>query len=126
MTRTIVSASGAAKKMAERKTTIFDLRSFRECCQTGIAKGLATVTIHDTDGIKAFICDMVKIACGNKSKPVALICAAGVWSARALKILAANGFILVPCLGCRRSNDLFGDEGLKLYGISAASRRLID
>ena len=92
MTRTIVSASGAAKNMADRKTTIFDLRSFRECCQTGIAKGLATVTIHDTDGIKAFICDMVKIAGGNKSKPVALICAAGVRSARALKILAANGF----------------------------------
>lgn len=78
--------------MADVKTTIFDVRSFRECCKTGIAKGLATVTIDDTDGIKAFICDMVKIAGGNKSRPVALICAAGVRSARALKILAANGF----------------------------------
>tara|TARA_Y100001936_G_scaffold251204_1_gene306290 strand:+ start:1336 stop:1662 length:327 start_codon:yes stop_codon:yes gene_type:complete len=78
--------------MADGKTTIFDVRSFRECCQTGIAMGLATVTIQDTDGKKAFIYEMIKIAGGNKLKPAALICAAGVQSARALKILAAKGF----------------------------------
>ena len=92
MARTIVSVSGEAKTVTDGKTTILDVRSFRECCQTCIAKGLANFTIQDTDGIRAFICEIVKIAGGNRSKPVALVCAAGARSAGALKIHAANGF----------------------------------
>jgi rhodanese-related sulfurtransferase len=92
MADTIVTATAAVKSAAQGKTTIVDVRSPGEWRQTGIAKGAATVTIHNPNGVKAFVREMTKAVGGDKSKPIALICAAGVRSARALRILAANGF----------------------------------
>jgi rhodanese-related sulfurtransferase len=71
---------------------IIDVRSPREWRQTGVPSGARTVTIHNRNGIKAFIAQMAKAVGGDKSKPIALICAAGARSARALKILTAAGF----------------------------------
>jgi len=88
----IVTAPAAARAAAAGETTIVDVRSPREWRQTGVARGAATVTIHNPNGIKAFIREMTKAVSGDKSRPIALICAAGVRSARAARILAANGF----------------------------------
>ncbi|MGB0631540.1 MAG: rhodanese-like domain-containing protein [Alphaproteobacteria bacterium] len=92
MAGTIVTAPAAAKTAADGKTTIVDVRSPREWRQTGIAQGAAMVTIHNPNGIKAFVRAMAKAVGGDKTRPIALICAAGVRSARAARILAANGF----------------------------------
>lgn len=88
----IVSAPATLASVKNGEVTLVDVRSRREWRQTGIAKGAKTVTIHNRQGIKAFVAEMMKAVGGDKSKPVALICAAGVRSARAERILAAAGF----------------------------------
>lgn len=88
----IVSAPATHEAAMTGDVTIVDVRSPLEWRQTGIAAGAKTVTIHNRMGPKAFIAEMVKAVGGDKSRRVALICAAGVRSARALKILTAAGF----------------------------------
>lgn len=88
----IVSAPVALASVRNGDITLVDVRSRREWRQTGIPTGAKTVSIHNRRGVKAFVAEMVKAVGGDRSKPVALICAAGVRSARAGKILAAAGF----------------------------------
>jgi rhodanese-related sulfurtransferase len=89
---TIISAPDARAAALAGSVIIIDVRSPREWRQTGVPSGARTVTIHNRNGIKAFIAQMAKAVGGDKSKPIALICAAGARSARALKILTAAGF----------------------------------
>lgn len=89
---TIISAPAARTAAITGDVVIVDVRSPREWRDTGVAEGALTVTIHNRDGAAGFVAEMVKAVGGDKSKPVALICAAGVRSARALKILADAGF----------------------------------
>jgi rhodanese-related sulfurtransferase len=88
----IVSAPAALAATAQGNVTLVDVRSRQEWRQTGVATGAKKVTIHNPNGIKAFVAEMVNAVGGDKSRPVALICAAGVRSARAAKILIAAGF----------------------------------
>jgi rhodanese-related sulfurtransferase len=88
----IVSAPAALAATAKGNVTLIDVRSRQEWRQTGVATGAKMVTIHNRNGIKAFVAEMVKAVGGDKSRPIALICAAGVRSARAEKILVAAGF----------------------------------
>jgi rhodanese-related sulfurtransferase len=87
-----VSAPDAATEAATGKTVIVDVRSPREWRQTGVAKDARRVTIHNPNGVKAFVADMLAVLDGDKSRPVSLICASGVRSERARRILEANGF----------------------------------
>ena len=88
----IISAPDARAAALAGSVIIIDVRSPREWRQTGVPSGARTVTIHNRNGIKASIAQMAKAVGGDKSKPIALICAAGARSARALKILTAAGF----------------------------------
>ncbi|MFT5488078.1 MAG: rhodanese-related sulfurtransferase [Paracoccaceae bacterium] len=88
----VISAPAARTAAMAGDVIIVDVRSPREWRQTGIATGARTVTIHNRNGTKGFITEMMKAVGGDKSMPIALICAAGVRSARALKILTAAGF----------------------------------
>ncbi|MBT6285942.1 MAG: rhodanese-like domain-containing protein [Rhodospirillaceae bacterium] len=88
----IISAPDARAAALAGSVIIIDVRSPREWRQTGVPSGARTVTTHNRNGIKAFIAQMAKAVGGDKSKPIALICAAGARSARALKILTAAGF----------------------------------
>tara|TARA_R110002072_G_scaffold206336_5_gene364128 strand:- start:336 stop:845 length:510 start_codon:yes stop_codon:yes gene_type:complete len=88
----VISAPDARAAARAGEVIIVDVRSPREWRETGIADGAKTVTIHNRQGIAAFVAEMTRAVDGDKSTPVALICAAGARSARALKILAANGF----------------------------------
>ena len=90
--QTVVTAPQAAEKAARGEAVIVDVRSPREWRETGVATGAEKVTIHNPNGVKAFIREMDEAVGGDRSRPVALICAAGVRSARAARILAANGF----------------------------------
>lgn len=88
----IVTAPAARTAAMAGDVVIVDVRSPREWRQTGVATGAKTVTIHNRNGTKGFVAEMMKAVGGDKSRPLALICAAGVRSARALKILTAAGF----------------------------------
>lgn len=89
---TAVSAPAALAAAAKGDATLVDVRSPREWRRTGVATGARTVTIHNRGGIDAFVAEMVKTVGGDRSRPVALICATGGRSARAAKILADAGF----------------------------------
>jgi rhodanese-related sulfurtransferase len=89
---TVLTAPAAAAAAAKGETTIVDVRSPREWRQTGIATGARAVSIHNPNGTRAFVREMEKTVAGDKSRPVALICAAGVRSSRAARILSAAGF----------------------------------
>ena len=87
-----MSAPEARAAAVSGSITLVDVRSPREWHQTGVPTGAKPVTIHNRNGIKAFIAEIENAVGGDKSKPIALICASGVRSARALKILAEAGF----------------------------------
>ncbi len=100
----IISAPDARAAALTGSVIIIDVRSPREWRQTGVPSGARTVTIHNRNGLKAFIAQMAKAVGGDNSKPIALICAAGARSARALKILTAAGFTQIQNV----SEDMLG------------------
>ena len=87
-----MSAPDARAAAVSGRITLVDVRSPREWRRTGVPSGARAVTIHNRNGIEAFVAEVEKAVGGDKSKPIALICAGGVRSARALEILAAAGF----------------------------------
>lgn len=88
----ILSAPDAAAQAARGEAVIVDVRSPREWRKTGVPGGAKRVTIHNPDGVKAFLAEMLAAVGGDPTKPIALICASGVRSVRAQRILSANGF----------------------------------
>lgn len=74
------------------KLVLIDVRSPREWKQTGVPQRAKLVTIHHPRGAKGFLEDILKAAGGDKSRPIALICAQGVRSSRGKRFLEARGF----------------------------------
>lgn len=99
------AASGKAPQDAKRITAeqalaqsragsrlLIDVRSRQEWRATGIPEGGRAVTIHDPKGLEGFMKQVLKEVGGDKSKPIALICARGGRSARAQRYLRKHGF----------------------------------
>lgn len=76
----------------EGQISVIDVRSKAEWRRTGVAKGARAVTIHQKDGEQGFVREMIRAVGGDKTKPIALICARGNRSARAFAILEKAGF----------------------------------
>lgn len=91
----IISADDANRRARTGEITVIDVRSPAEWRRTGIAKGGKTVTIHDPDGPAGFFRAMLAAVGGDKTKPVALICARGNRSTRAYEFLRSRGFVNV-------------------------------
>jgi rhodanese-related sulfurtransferase len=89
---TIMTTPYAAAAAAWGAVTIIYGRSPRKWRQTCIRNRSRTVTINNSIRRKAFIQEIDKAGGGERSKPVALIYAACVRSARALGIPFAEGF----------------------------------
>ena len=89
---TIMTTPYAAAAAAWGAVTIIYGRSPRKWRQTCIRNGSRTVTINDPNRRKASIQEIDKAGGGERPKPVALIYAAGVRSARAVRIPLAAGF----------------------------------
>ena len=87
-----LSASEGWRMANDGRVAVFDVRSEAEWRRTGVAKGARTVTIHQKDGAPGFVRAMARALDGDKSKPIALICARGNRSKRALAILQNAGF----------------------------------
>ena len=60
---------------------LIDVRSPAEWRQTGLPAKAHAITIHQPGGMNAFLASIDKLTGGDKSKPIALICASGVRSA---------------------------------------------
>lgn len=87
-----LTAPEALAQMRAGKIVLIDVRSPREWRKTGVPAGAKTVTIHHPRGASGFLADILKAVGGDKSRPVALICARGVRSSRGKRFLEANGF----------------------------------
>ncbi len=71
---------------------IIDVRTAGEWRQTEMPLGAAGATIHPGDDNGAFLTLVTQITGGDKSTPVALICARGIRSNRAARLLIENGY----------------------------------
>ena len=84
----IISAADAQAMQAKGEIILLDIRSPGEWRETGVPAGAKMVTVHRRD----FMAAVLKVTGGDRSKPIALICAIGGRSAMARRFLAKHGF----------------------------------
>ena len=84
----IISATEAKEMSAEGKIVFLDIRNPNEWMQTGIPEGAIGLTPRDM----SFVDELLQIVEGNKTHPVALICATGNRSSQLQRFLADQGF----------------------------------
>ena len=87
-----LSAPQAHESVKAGRLVLIDVRSPREWKQTGVPQGAKLITIHHPSGAKGFLEGILKAAGGDKSRPIALICAQGVRSSRGKRFLERQGF----------------------------------
>jgi len=90
-----LSAPEAHARNRAGTLVLIDVRSPGEWRATGVPEGAKLVTIHHREGAQGFLRDVLEAAGGDRSRPVALICARGVRSSRGKRFLEANGFTQV-------------------------------
>ncbi len=92
-----MSAPQAFEAARSGRLTIIDVRTVGEWAATGVPQGAARVSLFPEWGVpnKRFVADILEAVGGDKSAPVALICATGRRSAFARALLAENGFTRV-------------------------------
>ena len=88
----ILTPEDAFRRAAQGEITIVDVRSPTEWRQTGIPEHAIAVTIHHPDGETGFVAAMDEALNGDRTRPIALICAAGARSSRAQRWLETHGF----------------------------------
>jgi rhodanese-related sulfurtransferase len=88
----LITPDEAQSRLAAGRIVLIDVRSPREWRRTGVPEGSRTITVHDPGGARAFVRHVLAAVGGDKSAPVALICASGVRSARARLALERSGF----------------------------------
>lgn len=95
-----MTAIPAAKEISVQEThelkasdavALVDVRRESEWRDTGMAEGAIGATLQDDD----FLEQVLAVVGGDKSKPVALICRSGGRSAKAQKMLEADGYTTV-------------------------------
>jgi rhodanese-related sulfurtransferase len=83
-----LDAHSAFQKAAAGDILLIDIRRPDEWQSTGTGKGAHRIDLRDPD----FIDVLTELAEGDRTRPIALICARGVRSARTANLLAENGF----------------------------------
>jgi rhodanese-related sulfurtransferase len=86
--KSVLSATEAFAKAATGKITLIDIRTPEEWAETGSGTGARRLDMRREDFVNA----LDRILGGDKSKPVALICARGVRSSRLSRVLRENGY----------------------------------
>ncbi len=85
---TSLDAETAFQKVETGEIILIDIRRPDEWAATGIAKGAHPLDLRRKD----FIAELTRIAGGDLTRPIALICARGVRSARTANLLSDKGF----------------------------------
>jgi rhodanese-related sulfurtransferase len=88
----LLAADAAYQRARSGKLTLIDIRSPSEWRQTGVPKAAIAVTMHDSKGVDAFYANVLAAVDRDKSRLIALICAAGNRSRWAQGFLAEKGF----------------------------------
>lgn len=112
----ILTAKAAYDKARAGEVTLIDVRSPQEWQQTGVPAGGIAETIHGDGGLPGFAAALLARFDGDKSKPVALICARGARSAYTKNYLEQAGFTNVSDV----SEDMIGGpngEGWQKQGL---------
>lgn len=87
----VVDAPTAHQLAQDSKITLIDIRRPDEWAKTGSGEGAVRLDMRRDD----FIAELDKITGGDRNKPVALICARGVRSARMNNLLTKAGFTTI-------------------------------
>ena len=95
LSQTAVSPDQALQLARGGQVTIIDIRRPDEWRQSGLPAGTERATVRLSRGPNEFLHKIAKLTQGDKSKPIALICAAGVRSGYAAKLLASRGYTQV-------------------------------
>lgn len=84
----------ALQRAEQGEISFVDIRMPFEWAETGLPEAAKGISLQDEtlQPRQGFIDDLVALVNGDRSKPIALICARGNRSAFAQKLLAANGF----------------------------------
>ncbi|WP_208539168.1 rhodanese-like domain-containing protein [Algihabitans albus] len=85
-------ADQAQTLAVEGQLLLIDVRHPQEWRQTGVASAAETVSIHDPAGLPAFLAKVRALADRVPGRPIALICATGVRSDFAAKLLRQEGY----------------------------------
>lgn len=90
-----LSAPEAYEQAKSGDLTLIDVRSPSEWRETGLPAHGEAISIHDPEGLPAFVRKIGDLLGDDLSRPVALICAAGVRSRYAEKLLRQAGYTAV-------------------------------
>ena len=88
----LMDAPEAYAQSSEGNRLVIDVRSAAEWRETGVAEDAATITIHEPEGLPAFVEKILLRVEGRRDAPLALICATGVRSTYAKLLLENAGF----------------------------------
>ena len=94
-----ISAPAALEMQHRQALTIVDIRRPEEWRRTGMPRGAERATIRSATGEHGFLARIAQITGGDKAAPIALICATGVRSSRASRILKQAGYRNVSDIG---------------------------
>ncbi|MDA1100918.1 MAG: rhodanese-like domain-containing protein [Proteobacteria bacterium] len=95
MAQQIIMPGRALEMARDGRIMIIDIRRPDEWQKTGIPTGAKRATIRFGRGTEAFLKRIAKLTKGDKTKPIALICAAGVRSKHASRLLHETGYTQV-------------------------------
>ena len=87
-----ITAEQALERARAGGLTIIDIRRPDEWAETGLPEEAERATIRSPRGNRGFLARIAKITGGDKSTPIGLICARGVRSHHAAKLLRQRGF----------------------------------
>jgi len=89
-----ISPEKALQQAQDGEITIVDVRLPFEWASSGLPEPATGISLQDEtlQPRQGFIDDLIAFVGGDRSKPIALICATGNRSAFAQKLLVANGF----------------------------------
>lgn len=88
MAAEFMSVATAAKQSEAGQVYLVDIRRPSEWKQTGVAKHAAKITMHQS----GFLDRIAKHTAGDKTAPIALICARGNRSTHMINLLEQNGY----------------------------------
>jgi rhodanese-related sulfurtransferase len=99
-----ITADTAYDRLSKGQLTLIDIRSPEEWRESGVPAGALAITMHDPGGKAAFAKAILRAVGGDKTKPIALICAVGRRSRWAQGFLANQGHVQVQDV----SEGMFG------------------
>ncbi|MEQ9643119.1 MAG: rhodanese-like domain-containing protein [Alphaproteobacteria bacterium] len=90
-----IDADEAHRRAAAGEILLIDIRTPREWRRTGLPADAARATLRAPHGNDGFLDRIERLTGGQRGAPVALICAAGVRSAHATRLLRQHGYTAV-------------------------------